>query len=85
MFKNKPLIPITPEVSVDSYLISSLSAMAFPKLNEYIEVMDKLVDEASDEVYSSELSMAENEKRIEIRYFQKLWKAILEKGRDNNV
>ena len=83
--KNRPLIPITPEVSVDSFFISALSARALPKVSDFIAVVDKLTDEAFDEVYSARLSIAENEKQIEIRYFQKLWDLMLEKGRDNNV
>ena len=83
--KNKPLIPITSEVSVESLLISFLAARAFPKISDFIVIVDKLTEEAFDEVYSARLSIAENEKQIEIRYYQKLWNLILEKGRDNNV
>lgn len=85
MFKDKPLIPITSEISVDSYLISSLSVMVFPELNEFMEVVDKLTDEAINEVYSSKNTFKENSQLVEIKYFQKLWNLLLEKGRDNNV
>lgn len=85
MFKDKPLIPITSEISVDSYLISSLSVMAFPELNEFMEVVDKLTDEAINEVYSPKNTFKENYQLVEIKYFQKLWNLLLEKGRDNNV
>ena len=85
MFKDKPLIPITSEISVDSYLISSLSVMVFPEINEFMEVVDKLTDEAISEVYSPKNTFKENYQLVEIKYFQKLWNLILEKGRDNNV
>lgn len=83
--KNKPLIPITAEVSVDSLLISAFAARAFPKISDFIVIVDKLTEEAFDEAYSARLSITENEKQIEIRYYQKLWDLILEKGRSNNV
>ena len=84
MMLNNP-VPITSEVSVEPLLISTLSAYAFPNPFEFIAIVDKLTDEAFDEVYSSKKSYEENEKAVGIRYFQKLWNLILEKGRDNNV
>ena len=84
MFKDKPLIPITSEISVDSYLISSLSVMAFPELNKFMEVVDKLTEEAISEVYSSKNTFEKNYQLVEIKYFQLLWNLILEKGRDEN-
>lgn len=80
---NSELIPITPEVSVESIFISYLSSMAFPDLFEFMAVIDKLIDQAADETFNPELSYKENEKLTEVRYFQLLWKAILEKGRDD--
>ena len=82
---NSALIPITPEVSVESIFISYLSSMAFPNPFEFMSVIDKLIDQAADETFDPRLPYKENEKITEIRYFQLLWKAILEKGRDNNV
>lgn len=82
---NSTLIPITPEVSVESIFISYLSSMAFPNPFEFMSVIDKLIDQAADETFDLRLPYKENEKITEIRYFQLLWKAILEKGRDNNV
>ena len=82
---NSDLIPITDEVSVESILISYLSSMAFPGPFEFMTVIDKLIDQAADETFNPKLSYKENEKITEVRYFQLLWKAILEKGRDNNV
>ena len=82
---NSTLIPITPEVSVESIFISYLSSMAFPNPFEFMAVLDKLIDQAADETFDPRLPYKENEKITEIRYFQLLWKAILEKGRDNNV
>lgn len=82
---NSTLIPITPEVSVESIFISYLSSMAFPNPFEFMSVIDKLIDQAADETFDPRLPYKENEKITEIRYFQLLWKAILEKGRDNNV
>lgn len=79
------IVPITEEVSVDTYLISLLSALAIPNPFEFIAVVDRLTDEAFDEAYSSKKSYEENEKAVEIRYFQKLWNLLLEKGRDSNV
>ena len=79
------IIPITPEVSVDSTLISILSTYAFPDPFDYIQVMDKLTDEAFDEVYSPFRSIAKNEERISIRYYQKLWDFMMQKGRDDRV
>ena len=40
------LIPITDEVSVDPRFISLLSSLAIPNLLEFIEIADKLTDEA---------------------------------------
>lgn len=82
---NSDLIPITDEVSVESILISYLSSMVFPDPFEFMAVLDKLIDQAADETFDPRLPYKENEKITEIRYFQLLWKAILEKGRDNNV
>ena len=82
---NSDLIPITDEVSVESILISYLSSMVFPDPFEFMAVLDKLIDQAADETFNPRLPYKENEKITEIRYFQLLWKAILEKGRDNNV
>ena len=79
---NSTLIPITPEVSVESIFISYLSSMAFPNPFEFMAVIDKLIDQAADETFDPRLPYKENEKITEIRYFQLLWKAILEKGRD---
>ena len=82
---NSTLIPITSEVSVESIFISYLSSMAFPNPFEFMSVIDKLIGQAADETFDPRLPYKENEKITEIRYFQLLWKAILEKGRDNNV
>ena len=82
---NSELIPITDAVSVESILISYLSSMAFSDLFEFMAVLDKLIDQAANETFNPKLSYKENEKITEVRYFQLLWKAILEKGRDNNV
>lgn len=82
---NSDLIPITDEVSVESILISYLSSMVFPDPFEFMAVLDKLIDQAADETFNPRLPYKENEKITEIKYFQLLWKAILEKGRDNNV
>ena len=82
---NSDLIPITDEVSVESILISYLSSMVFPDPFEFMAVLDKLIDQAADETFNPRLPYKENEKITEIRYFQLLWKATLEKGRDNNV
>lgn len=79
------IIPITEEVSIDNHLISILSALAIPNPFEFIPIVDRLTDEAFNEVYSSKKSYEENEKAVEIRYFQKLWNLLLEKGRDSNV
>lgn len=76
------LIPITDEISVESIFISYLSSMAFPDPFEFMAVIDKLIDQAADETFNPILPYKENEKLTEIRYFQLLWKAILEKGRD---
>ena len=84
MVFNKP-VPITDEVSVHPMLISALSARAFPNVFDFMVIVDKLTDEAFEEVYSSKNTYKENEEQIEIRYFQKLWNLILEKGRNNNV
>lgn len=78
-------VPITDEVSIDPNFISFLSSLVIPNLFDFVAVVDKLTDEAFDEVYSSKKSYEENEKEVGIRYFQKLWNLILEKGRDNNV
>lgn len=78
-------VPITDEVSIDPHFISFLSSLVIPNLFDFVAVVDKLTDEAFDEVYSSKKSYEENEKEVGIRYFQKLWNLILEKGRDNNV
>lgn len=76
-------VPITNEVSIDPHFISFLSSLVIPNPFEFIAVVDKLTDEAFDEVYSSKKSYEENEKEVGIRYFQKLWNFILEKGKDN--
>ena len=81
IFENPVLI--TNEVSVHPILISALSAYAFPDIFEFSKIVDRLTDEAIDEVYSSRKSYEENEKAVAIRYHQKLWNLILEKGRDN--
>ena len=78
-------VPITNEVSVHPLLISALSAYAFPDIIEYSEIIDKLTDEAIDEVYSTKKTYEENRDAVAIRYQQKLWNLMLEKGRDNNV
>lgn len=82
---NSNLIPITDEVAVESILISYLSSMAFPSPFEFMAVIDKLIEQAADETFNPRLPYKENEKITEVRYFQLLWKAVLEKGRDNNV
>lgn len=82
---NSTLIPITPEVSVESIFISYLSSIAFLDPFEFIAVIDKLIDQAADETFDPKLPYEINEKITEIRYFQLLWEAILKKGRDNNV
>ena len=78
------IVPITEEVSVESILISYLASMAFPNLFEFMALIDRLLDQAADETFNSYLTYEENAKITEIRYFQLLWKAILEKGRDEN-
>ena len=78
-------VPITDEVSIDPHFISFLSSLVIPNIFDFVAVVEKLTDEAFDEVYSSKKSYEENEKEVGIRYFQKLWNLILEKGRDNNV
>ena len=82
---NSTLIPITPEVSVESIFISYLSSMAFPDPFEFMALIDRLLDQAADETFNKYLTYEENAKITEIRYFQKLWNLILEKGIDNNV
>ena len=79
---NSTLIPITPEVSMESIFISYLSSMAFPNPFEFLELIDRLIDQAADETFDPRLPYKENEKITEVRYFQLLWKAILEKGRN---
>lgn len=81
----KIIVPITEEVLVDSILISYLSSLAFPNPFEFMTLIDRLLDQAADETFNKYLTYEENAKITEIRYFQLLWKAILEKGRDNNV
>lgn len=83
IFEN--LVPITNEVSVHPLFISALSAYAFPDVIEFSEIVDKLTDEAIDEVYSTKKTYEENRDAVAIRYHQKLWNLMLEKGRDNNV
>ena len=84
MIFNK-LVPITKEVSVHPLLISILSAYAFPNPFEFVQIVDKITDEAIEEVYDNTKSYIENRDIVVIRHFQKLWNLILEKGRDNNV
>lgn len=79
------LVPITKEVSVHPLLISSLSAYAFPNPFDFFQIVDKVTDEAIEEVYDNTKSYIENLDIVEIRYQQKMWNLILEKGRDNNV
>ena len=79
------IVPIAEEVSVDSILISYFASLAFPNPFEFMALLDRLFDQAADETFNKHLTYEENAKITEIRYFQKLWKAILEKGRDNNV
>lgn len=78
-------IPITKEVSVHPLLISSLSVYAFPNPFDFFQIVDKVTDEAIEEVYDDTKSYTENQEVITIRCQQKLWNLILEKGRDNNV
>ena len=78
----KIIVPITEEVSVDSILISYCASLAFPNPFEFMAVIDRLLDQAADETFNKYLTYEENAKITEIRYFQLLWKAILEKGRD---
>ena len=84
IFDEKP-IPISNNISVQPILITTLSAIAIPNPFEFAIIVNRLTDEAFDEVYSSKKSYEENEKAVRIRYFQKLWNLILEKGRDDNV
>ena len=79
------LVPITKEVSVHPLFISSLSAYAFPNPFEFFQIVDKITDEAIEEVYDDTKSYIENLDAVAIRHYQKLWNLILEKGRDNNV
>ena len=79
------IVPIAEEVSVDSILISYFASMAFPNPFEFIALIDRLLDQAADETFDKRLTYEENAKITEIRYFQKLWNLILEKGIDNNV
>lgn len=79
------LVPITKEVSVHPLFISSLSAYAFPNPFEFFQIVDKITDEAIEEVYDDTKSYIENLDAVAIRFQQKLWNLILEKGRDNNV
>ena len=76
-------IPITNEVSVHPLLISTLSIYVFPDVIEFSEIVDKLTDEAIDEVYRTKKTYEENRDAVAIRYYQKLWNLMLEKGRDN--
>ena len=78
------IVPITEEVSVDSILISYFASMAFPNPFELMILIDRLLDQAADETFNKYLTYDENAKITEIRYFQLLWKTILEKGRDEN-
>ena len=78
------IVPITEEVSVDSILISFLSNMAFPNFFEFMALVDRLLDQAADETFNKYLTYEENAKITETRYFQLLWKTILEKGRDED-
>ena len=84
MIFEKP-VPITNEVSVHPLLITVLSTYAFPDVIEFSEIVDKLTDEAIDEVYSTKKTYEENRDAVAIRHNQKLWNLMLEKGRDNNV
>ena len=79
------LVPITKEVSVHPLFISTLSAYAFPNPFEFFQIVDKITDEAIEEVYDDTKSYIENLDAVAIRHHQKLWNLILEKGRDNNV
>jgi hypothetical protein len=76
------IVPITEEVSVDSILISCFASLTFPNTLEFMVLIDQLLDQAIDETFDKHLTYDENAKITEIRYFQLLWKAILEKGRD---
>ena len=78
-------VPITKEVSVHPLLISTLSTYAFPNPFDFFQIVDKVTDEAIEEVYDDTKSYTENQEVITIRCQQKLWNLILEKGRDNNV
>ena len=75
-------IPITKEVSVHPLLISILSSYAFPNPFEFFQIVDKTTDEAIEEVYNTKKSHIENRDVALIRYYQKLWNLILEKGRE---
>lgn len=77
------IVPITEEVSVDSILISYFANLAFPNPFEFMALINRLLDQAADETFNKYLTYDENAKITEIRYFQLLWKATLEKGRDN--
>ena len=79
------LVPITKEVSVHPLLISSLSTYAFPNPFDFFQIVDKVTDEAIEEVYDDTKSYTENQEVVTIRCQQKLWNLILEKGRNNNV
>ena len=52
---------------------------------DFFQIVDKVTDEAIEEVYDDTKSYIENLDAVAIRHHQKLWNLILEKGRDNNV
>ena len=79
------IVPITDEVSVDSLLVSYFANLAFPSAFEFMVLIDQLLEQAADETFNKHLTFEENAKLTEIRYFQLLWKATLEKGREENV
>lgn len=56
-------VPITDEVSIDPHFISFLSSLVIPNLFDFVAVVDKLTDEAFDEVYSSKNPMKKMKKK----------------------
>lgn len=75
------IIPITKEIFVSSLLIIELSNMAFPDILEFIDVVDKLAEEAIYETSNSKLPFEINNKITKILFYQKLWNKIIKKGR----
>ena len=73
------MVPITDEVSVNSFLIIGLLSKAYPDVNKGRELIEKLTKESVNECAENQVPLQFFPKAVKIKTYQKVWNILYEK------